>query len=206
MRAANRILVRVLLLSGALFLMACSTAWLEQRPKVVGAKIAAIPHGAAAAISAAPAPAPITALRRYRVVEGDDLEVTLAGTQTVLGVATVSPSGMAVLPRKGETHVAGLTLGEIEQVIEKDHGGVKVRLRSPAEVYVVGAVERPGGVAFEEGLTLVALLEHASGATYRADLRTVFVKPRGEPEQAVDFDPALPILPGDVVRLKERYF
>jgi polysaccharide export outer membrane protein len=206
MGVANTIAVRVLLLSAGFFLSACSAAWLEQKPKVVAAKIAAIPQGVAAAISAAPAPAPITALRCYRVALGDDLEVTLGGTQTVLGVATVSPSGMAVLPRKGETHVAGLTLDEIAQVIEKDHGGVKVRLRSPAEVYVVGAVERPGGVAFEEGLTLVALLEHANGATYKADLRTVFVRPRGEPEQAVDFDPALPILPGDVVRLKERYF
>jgi polysaccharide export outer membrane protein len=206
MRAANTITVRVLVVSGALFFSACSAAWLQQKPQVTAAKIAAIPHGVAAAISAAPAPAPITALRRYRVAEGDELLVTLAGTQTVLGVATVSAAGKATLPRTGETHVARLTLDEIEQLIEQDQGGVTVRLKSPAEVYVVGAVERPGGVAFEEGLTLVALLEHARGATYKADLRTVFVKPRGEPEQAVAFDPALPILPGDVVRLKERYF
>lgn len=188
-------------------LPACSMSWLDQKPKVIGAKIAAIPQGVAAAISAAPAPAPITAMRQYRVAPGDDLEVILKGTDTVLGVATVSSDGKATLPRRGEQKISGLTLGDVEQIIEgKNDAGVKVRLRAPAPVYVVGAVGMAGAVPYQDGMTLMALLTQAGGATHKADLRKVFVTPKSESEQSVDFDPALPILPGDVVRLKERYF
>jgi len=203
----RRLAARLGALALAVSLAACSVSWLDQKPKDVAAKIAAIPHGIAAAISAAPAPAPITALRQYRVVPGDDLEVTLKGTDTVLGVATVSAAGTATIPRKGETKVAGMTLTDIEVLIEgKNDAGVKVRLRVPAPVYVVGAVAAAGAVAYQDGLTLGALLSQAGGATHKADLRKVFVTPKSESEQATDFDPALPILPGDVVRLKERYF
>ncbi|MFO1187826.1 MAG: polysaccharide biosynthesis/export family protein [Alphaproteobacteria bacterium] len=146
-------------------------------------------------------------MRRYHVVAGDELTVTLSGTNTLLGNFAVSPDGTANLPRKGEMRILGLSLEEIEEAIEKDHGGgVKVKLKAPPDIYIVGAVGLAGGIPYTEGLTLEAALTKAGGATHRADLRKVFITPRGEAEQGTDFDPALPILPGDIVRLKERYY
>lgn len=194
--------------AGALLaLSACAGSWLDTTPRQAGDKIAKIPEGVAAALSPDKGPAPITAMRRYRVVPGDELTVVLAGTDTLLGTATVSADGTANLPRKGATRVLGLSLDEIAQALEKGHGGgVRVALKSPPDIYVVGAVEMAGGIPYTDGLTLETALARAGGATHRADLRKVFITPRGEKEQAADFDPALPILPGDVVRLKERYF
>ncbi len=131
----------------------------------------------------------------------------MRGTQTVLGVATVSTAGTATLPRKGETKVAGMTIPEVEKLIEgKDGGAVRLHLRAPAPITIVGAVGQPGSVPYQEGLTLAAALAQAGGATYKADLRKVFISPKGGDEQTADYDPAMPVLPGDVVRLKERYF
>ncbi len=141
------------------------------------------------------------------MVVGDELAVTLAGTGTLLGNLTVSPEGKARLPRKGEARIAGLSLEEIEELIETDHGGgVKVRLKAPSDVFIVGAVEIAGAIPYTDGLTLEAALVRAGGATHRADLRKVFITARGDKEQGADFDPALPVLPGDVIRLKERYY
>jgi polysaccharide export outer membrane protein len=191
----------------ALVLMGCAGSWLDTTPRQAGDKIAKIPEGVAAALSPDNGPAPITVVRRYHVVAGDELAVTLAGTDTLLGNVTVTPEGKAKLPRKGEARIAGLSLEEIEELIEKDHGGgVKVRLKAPGDVFIVGAVQLAGGIPYTDGLTLDAALIKAGGATHRADLRKVFITPRGDKEQGVDFDPALPILPGDVVRLKERYY
>jgi len=167
---------------------------------------------AAQGISAAIAPRSdlfaVTAMRQYRVGPGDELQVTLKGTSNLLGTATVSSGGDANLPRKGVARVVDMTLGEIADVIENDHGaGVDVALRSPAPVYVVGEVKHPGAVTYKKGMTLGVLLADVGGATYKADLRSVFIKPRRAPsETKTDFNAALPILPGDVVRLEERFF
>lgn len=146
-------------------------------------------------------------MRQYRVLPGDELQIMLKGTTTLLGTATVKSDGHATLPRKGDQSVANMSLDEIGALIEKGGGnGVTVALRTPAPIFVVGAVGAPGAIAWREGLTLNTLLASAGGATYKADMRSVYIKPRGAAETKTDFDPALPILPGDVVRLDERYF
>jgi protein involved in polysaccharide export with SLBB domain len=204
LRQFCRALAAILVTAG---LSACSFSWFHEKPKTIGAKLARIPQGVASAISDPLPQAPITAMRQYRIVPGDDLQVILAGTETTLGVATVSAAGTATLPRKGEAKIEGMSLAEVEKLIEgKDGGGVHVRLRTPAPVIIVGAVGQPGSVPYREGLTLASALSEVGGATYKADLRKVFISPKGENEQTADFDPALPVLPGDVVRLKERYF
>jgi protein involved in polysaccharide export with SLBB domain len=181
--------------------------WAYQGASYVGSGIASVPSGVAGAISgSAQQPLPM-ALRQYHVLAGDVLEVTLGSTGSVLGMASVDDKGRAMLPLAGRTHVAGLTFGEVARLIEAKHvSDVKVRLRAPPEALVVGEVATPGGVAYTDGLTLAALLTAAGGATHKADLRKIFITPRGEAEQSVEFDPALSILPGDVVRLKQRYF
>jgi polysaccharide export outer membrane protein len=198
---------RFVLVLAILSFAACSSNWLQHKPQEMGAKIAAIPQGVAAAISAAPAPPPITAMRQYRVLAGDMLEATLAGTPTILGVFSVNQEGAATVPRKGSTKIAGLTLDEIAKLIEGANGGaVRLHLTSPASILVIGAVNQAGSIAYEDGLTLGVLIARSGGASYKADLRKVFIKGREGAEQAADFDPALPVLPGDIVRLKERYF
>lgn len=195
------------LLPIAILAASCSVSWLGGEPRDLGTKLGKIPQGVVAAISSSKEQVPITAMRQFRLTAGDELEIRLAGSDALLGVATVSPDGTATLPRRGQQSVAGQTLVGVAKMVEGENDApVKVRLRASAPVIVVGAVARAGNIPYRDGLTLVRVLAMAGGATHKADLRQVYIAPRGEPEQGADFDPALPILPGDTVRLAERYF
>ncbi len=204
MGTARHIRSILLALAGLLSLQACAAMdWSKPRETA---------HEMAQGISDAIAPQPdfsaITEMRQYRVVPGDELQITLKGTSTLLGTATVRSDGHANLPRKGDSTIANMSLDEIGALIEKGGGnGVSVALRTPPPIYVVGDVANPGAVRWRSGLTLKTVLAAAGGVTHKADLRSVFIKPRGaSAETKTDFDPALPILPGDVVRLEERFF
>ena len=205
MSSASQLTCRALLLISPLcVLQACDTFDLS-RPKAAAQNMA---QGITNAITPQPDFSAITEMRQYRVQPGDELQVTLKGTTLLLGITTVQSDGHANLPRKGDQNVSNMSLDDIGALIERGGGnGVTVTLRAPASIYVVGEVANPGAVSWHAGLTLNALLTEAGGATHKADLRSVYIKPRGSAaETKTDFDPALPILPGDVVRLDERYF
>ena len=205
MRSAMQLARDIALAAGLLVLLAGCAAFDWSKPKSAAQNVA---QGISNAISPQPDFSAITELRQYRVLPGDELQVTLKGTTTLLGTATVQSDGHANLPRKGDQNVSGMSLDAIGSLIEKGGGnGVTIELRAPAPIYVVGEVASPGAVAWRAGLTLAELLNEAGGATHKADLRSVYIKPRGAgSETRTDFDPVLPILPGDVVRLDERYF
>lgn len=202
--AAKHFRAALSVVAAAMLLQSCEALdW--TRPKAAAHEVA---QGISNAIAPQPDFSAITEMRQYRVVPGDELQITLKGTTTLLGTATVQSDGHANLPRKGDSDIADMSLDEIGALIEKGGGnGVTVALRAPAPIYVVGEVANPGALEWQSGLTLNAVLAQAGGATHKADLRSVFIKPRGAvAETKTDFDPALPILPGDVVRLEERYF
>lgn len=146
--------------------------------------------------------------RQYRVGVGDELRITLKGTDTLLGDVTVDGNGAAKLPRAGDKQVQGLTLAAVAGLVDKGSDAkASVSLVNPPKIYVVGQIVNPGAIVYRKGLTLGGLIALAGGATYKADLRSVLIKARhakGETKHA--YDASLPILPGDVVDIQERYF
>jgi polysaccharide biosynthesis/export protein VpsN len=73
--------------------------------------------------------------------------------------------------------------------------------------YILGEVNRPGEYAFSEGLTVQNAVATAGGFTYRANQRQVYIKHRDEPvERRVRMNAALPVQPGDTIRITERFF
>jgi len=205
MRSPFQVGLRILIVVVPLALLQGCASFDWSKPKAAAQNMA---EGISNALAPQPDFSAITQMRQYRVLPGDELQVTLKGTTTLLGIATVQSDGHANLPRKGDQNVSNMSLDEIGALIEKGGGnGVTIALRAPAPIYVVGEIANPGAVMWHAGLTLNELLTEAGGATHKADLRSVYIKPRGlASETKTDFDPALPILPGDVVRLEERYF
>jgi protein involved in polysaccharide export with SLBB domain len=204
MRKDQKARALVLLAAAALFAGVAGCSSLDMSgPRTTAANLA---QGISNAIAPPPDMA-ITEMREYVFGPGDELIVTLKGTQTQLGDASVSDAGMATLPRAGPTHVAGLTPDQVEALIETGNtGGVSVRLRGAPDVYVVGAVSKPGAIAYKDGMTLGDVLK-AAGTNYKTDMRKVWIKPlHADTASVAELDPALPIEPGDVVRLEERYF
>jgi protein involved in polysaccharide export with SLBB domain len=74
-------------------------------------------------------------------------------------------------------------------------------------VYLFGEVAHPGPIPYLSGLNVLTAVTTAGGLTYRADKSTVLIQHAGE--QAWTQYPLLSsvtILPGDLIRVPERYF
>jgi protein involved in polysaccharide export with SLBB domain len=72
---------------------------------------------------------------------------------------------------------------------------------------MMGEVEKPGEYSYKSGLNVLTALAIAGGPTYRASRSTVQIQRRGDTSMRdYPISATVPILPGDVIRVAERYF
>lgn len=150
-----------------------------------------------------------------RVQAGDKLKVTVYGEDKLTGDYVVDPGGSLSLPLTGTVQAAGLTKPELERVLTKKLASQKYLLDPKVTVdiaefrpfYVLGEVEKPGEYAYKSGLNVSRAIAIAGGATYRASEGKVLIQRDGEKQfNEVTFAPSIPVFPGDVVKIPERYF
>lgn len=167
-------------------------------------------RGAQSLVStSAPAPA-----GEYRLGTGDKVRVVVFNEPSLSGEFQVDDSGTMSLPLVGTLKAAGLTTRDVErELTQKLKGGFVRDPKVSAEVanyrpfYVIGEVEKPGEYPYRSGLSILAAGAIAGGFTYRASRSNVFIKRASEPfERELPLGPATIILPGDVIRVPERYF
>jgi protein involved in polysaccharide export with SLBB domain len=71
----------------------------------------------------------------------------------------------------------------------------------------IGEVEHPGSFPYTSGLNVLSALAIAGGPTYRASKSTIMIQHPGESGlKEYAMDAAVPILPGDIVKVPQRYF
>jgi polysaccharide export outer membrane protein len=71
----------------------------------------------------------------------------------------------------------------------------------------MGEVNKPGEFPYQAGLNVLTALAIAGGPTYRASRSTVEIQRHGEASmREYPISASFPILPGDVVKVPERYF
>ncbi|WP_233204173.1 MULTISPECIES: polysaccharide biosynthesis/export family protein [Novosphingobium] len=161
------------------------------------------------ALSAAPAGA-------YRVNAGDKLRIVIQDLAAANGEYTVEDSGMISLPYVKQIAVGGMTYREIEQSLATTllrqgiMTGDPVVNVAPVQLrpfYIVGEVNKPGEFEFRQGMTVLSALSAAGGYTYRASTGAVSITRtvNGAPMTA-RADEHTPILPGDQIRVYERWF
>jgi len=121
----------------------------------------------------------------YEVGPGDELLIAIyaGGEKQEEFTGTVSSAGTITSPLLGEVKVAGMTTYEVSKkltemlakdffvnpqvlVSVKDYGG---------QVFVMGAVNKPGAYGYQEGLTALRACLIAGGFTEYASLRRVKV-------------------------------
>jgi polysaccharide export outer membrane protein len=72
---------------------------------------------------------------------------------------------------------------------------------------MMGEVKTPGQFAYRSGLNVLTAMAIAGGPTYRANRSTVQIQRRGETSMRdYPISASVPILPGDVIKVPERYF
>lgn len=150
----------------------------------------------------------------YRLGTGDKIRVIVFGHDDLSGEFEVDGRGSVSLPLIGETPLAGRTLEEAELLITNrlkpdylKNPRVSIAVLNYRPFYIIGEVIKPGSYPYVNGMRVTNAIALAGGYTYRAREDKVYIK-RGQAEEiAVDIskDQAL-VLPGDIIRVPERYF
>jgi len=164
-------------------------------------------------------PEEIAALSRManatpRFQGGEKIRITVFNEPTLSGDYDIDPSGDISLPLAGTIRAVGLTQPQFEQALARrfrseylKNPKVTVTILQFRPIYVVGEVERQGELPFRSGLNALTAIALAGGSTYRANREYVLIQHFGEigmreyPQSSATL-----ILPGDLVRVPERYF
>lgn len=155
-----------------------------------------------------------TTPRQLTFAPGDKLRVTVFGEDRLSGEHQIDSSGSLSLPLAGTIQGAGLTKVELEQAITTQlksqylrNPKVTVDVIAFRPFYVLGEVQKPGEYSFRSGLNVLSAIAIAGGPTYRAHTSKVMIQRSGSTELA-EFpqSPTVLVMPGDVVRVPERFF
>ena len=150
----------------------------------------------------------------YRLGTGDKVRVVVFNEPALSGEFQVDDSGTISLPLVGQIKGGGITPRALEQQLTaKLKGGyvrdpkVSVEVSNYRPFYIIGEIEKPGEYPYRNGLSILAAGAIGGGFTYRASKSKVFIKRAAEPlEREFPMSPLTPVLPGDVIRVPERYF
>jgi polysaccharide export outer membrane protein len=175
------------------------------------------PRGISAADSfASTSPAATTSGHQaYRLALGDKVKITVFNEPDMSGEFQVNSTGNIPLPLAGEVPAVNKTIDELKKaVIAKlarkyvNNPRVSIEVTTYRPINVVGEVKNAGQYPYRPGLTMSDVVAMAGGYTYRANTHTLYVRhvgARGEQSVELDRGPP-PVLPGDNVRVPERYF
>ncbi len=186
------------MVSATAFFGACANTSLDSEPRFVSANATKPQRGAE---------------RIYRIGIGDKLKVSVFGEENLSGEFEVNNLGQVSLPLVGEQPAKGLTLQEFRnQYVRLLSDGYLKNPRVTADIlnyrpiYVHGEVKSGGEFKFKSGLTLRDAVAMAGGYTYRADESYVYIGREGERDVSVRTPSDIVILPGDNIRVPERFF
>ncbi|MBB4200569.1 polysaccharide export outer membrane protein [Rhodoblastus sphagnicola] len=181
---------------------------------VVGMGLGLSGCDSASMIGAADPSVPYTAASSPKIQGGDKLRVTVFGEDKLTGEYEVDPGGDVSLPLAGTVHASGLTKPELEQLLAKKFRNeylknpkVTVDVASFRPFYVLGEVQKPGEYPYKGNLNVLSAIAIAGGQTYRANNDKIMIQRAGEKEiRSYPLSISVPIYPGDLVRVPERYF
>lgn len=151
----------------------------------------------------------------YSMQPGDELLVTVQGVEQANPSYTIDSGGMISLPLLQEVEVAGLGMREIEGRIADGYRSrelltnpiVSVQMGTLRPFYVIGEVKSPGEITYRQGMTVLSAISAAGGYTYRAHEGEVeVVRNVDGREVRARASEDTPILPGDRIRVYERWF
>lgn len=171
--------------------------------------------GAAAARDAAPAASAATpAVPVYRLGPDDKVRINVYGEDALNAEYLVGSDGNISFPLLGMVEAKGLTLAELQALLTRrlaesaiNDPKVSVDIVEYRPFYVLGEVQKAGQYPYRTGLTVMAAIATAGGFTYRANKKTVMIQRFGEPaERSFPLGPQTVVLPGDTIRVKERFF
>ena len=149
-----------------------------------------------------------------RLEAGDKVRITVFGEEKLTGDYQVDTGGFVAMPLAGSIKAAGLTPPEFERTLETRFKGtylrnpkVTVEVMTFRPFYVLGEVQKPGEYPYRAGLNVLSAIAVAGGATYRASTSEVLIQRAGTTTlQKLPQSPTITVMPGDLLRVPERFF
>ena len=131
----------------------------------------------------------------YKIRQGDVLDVSVWGDDTLVKVIRVLPDGRISFPLAGNVSVAGFSSSEVEASITKK---LKTYLPDPEvtvivqstegnKVYILGKVNTPGAIPLQGPMTILQALSISGGFDRFADLSEIKIL-RGRKVLEVHYD------------------
>lgn len=152
--------------------------------------------------------------QEYRLGSGDLLKITVFNQKDLSGDYTINGSGQISLPLIGDINAKDLTAKQVEKGITDKlmpdyllNPRVSVQVLNYRPFYILGEVKQPKSYPYVDGMTYLNAVAIAGGYTYRAKEDHVVVIRMNDPqkrEYTLKMDE--PVLPGDVIHVKERFF
>lgn len=173
---------------------------------------AALPASAAAASESAPPMGGFGA--DYILGTGDEIRLIVYGEEDLSGQYLVGSTGIVALPLIGNINAAGHTVGQFEAAVRaKLSAGYVKDPRVSAQVinyrpfYIIGEVAKPGSYPYVNGMIVLNAVALAGGYTYRADAGDIRVVHASDPaKKERDIEQNEQVMPGDIIRVTERFF
>jgi len=145
---------------------------------------------------------------------GEKIKINVFGEDRLSGEYEIDPAGYVSLPLAGTIKAAGLSKPQLEQELAKKFRGeylrnpkVTVDVASFRPFYILGEVSKPGEYPFKSGLNVLSAIALAGGSTYRASRSNILIQHIGDAGfREYPLSPTIPVLPGDLIRMPERYF
>lgn len=153
-------------------------------------------------------------LENYRLSAGDKVRITVFGEQSLSGEYAVASDGMVSMPLAGNVPADGKSPKELSDLIQTRLADgylrdpkVSVEVVSYRPFFILGEVGAPGQYPYASGMTVLNAVATAQGYTPRAEKKVVYIRHGGgSKEEAYKLTPDLRVLPGDTIRIGERFF
>lgn len=152
----------------------------------------------------------------YRFGPGDRLRITVYGETALTGEYAITSGGLISFPLIGDVEAGNRTRGEIQATIHDrlaagylNDPRVAVEVVDFRNFYVLGEVNKPGEYPYRPNISLEQAVATAGGFTYRASHKKILVRHNNEDSyHPVPDDRSNPLmlLPGDTVKVGERFF
>lgn len=152
--------------------------------------------------------------RIYRLGVGDKIKLTVFGEENMSGTFEVNAIGNVPVALIGEVPAKGRGIADFREAVRQKlaqgyltNPKVTVEVVNFRPIYIHGEVRSGGEFPYKNGLKLRDAIALAGGFTYRANETHVILVREGSPEQLKVALPAdIEVLPGDNIRVPERFF
>ncbi len=152
--------------------------------------------------------------RVYRLGVGDKIKLTIFGEADMSGTYEVNAVGNVPVSLIGEVPAKGRGIAEFREAVRQKlsegyltNPKVSVEVVNFRPIYIHGEVRSGGEFPYKNGLKLRDAIALAGGYTYRANETHVVLVREGSPGQVKLALPAdIDVLPGDNIRVPERFF